>query len=254
MEESNDLEASTPPPQPSSLTGRLMNVFAAPGEAFDAIKSNKIDHANWYVPLILSCLVAVLYIVVMFSQPNTIQDIIEQQEANLQKQVDAGTMTQEQMDQRMKTVEDFMKPGFLMISGSFGAITFSAIFFFAVAFGIWLLGRFVFKPQFLYFKALEVVGLASMISVLGAIVSALLMVVTGQMQATLGPALLISDFNPANKTHAMLAALNVFSLWYIAILSLGLAKISGHAFAKAAVWLYAIWAVVKFGGIWLMPS
>src|SRR5437867_286095 len=61
---------------------------------------------------------------------------------------------------------------------------------------------------------------------------------------TLGPVLLVHEFDPANKLHGFLAKLNVFMFWYIALLSLGLAKLCRVAFGKAAIWLFGVWAVL----------
>jgi len=72
----------------------------------------------------------------------------------------------------------------------------------------------------------------------------LLAVMMGNMAMTPGPVLLVHEFDPANKLHAFLAQLNVFMLWYIALLSLGLAKVSRVAFGKAACWLFGVWAVL----------
>jgi hypothetical protein len=101
-------------------------------------------------------------------------------------------------------------------------------------------------------KAVDMVGLAGMINVLGGIVAALLAVAMGNLAMTPGPVLLVHEFDPANKVHVFLAQLNLFMLWYLALLSLGLAKLSGVSFAKAAFWLYGIWAV--FVAVAVLPG
>jgi hypothetical protein len=100
-------------------------------------------------------------------------------------------------------------------------------------------------------QTVEVTGLTTVISILGATISMLLVVVTGNMLMTPGPALLIQDFDPANKTHLLLSGINLTTLWYIAVLSIGLARLSGASFAKAGSWLFGIWAVFKLGAILL---
>ena len=98
-------------------------------------------------------------------------------------------------------------------------------------------------------KAVEALGLASMISILGSIISMLLAVIYGDLMMTPGPALLIKPFDAANKVHRILSGLNVMAIWHVAVVSLALARLSGSGFAKAALWVFGIWAVLTFGPI-----
>ena len=89
---------NTPAPTPmeevqrpaSSLAGRLMNVFAAPGDVFEELRTSTPATANWLVPLLLACLVGVSYAFAVFSQESILQSMRETQEKAMQKQVDAG--------------------------------------------------------------------------------------------------------------------------------------------------------------------
>jgi VIT1/CCC1 family predicted Fe2+/Mn2+ transporter len=61
---------------------------------------------------------------------------------------------------------------------------------------------------------------------------------------TPGPVLLVHEFNPANKLHALLSQLNVMTIWYAAVLAVGLSKVSGASFRKAALWTFGLWAIL----------
>src|SRR5215510_8800569 len=91
----------------SSLFSRLFNVFAAPGDVFDEVKVSKPLVGNWLVPILLACIVGVLYSCVAFSQEGVIRSIHEAQEKQLQKQVDAGKMSKEQADRALSAMEQF---------------------------------------------------------------------------------------------------------------------------------------------------
>lgn len=229
---------------PSSLAARLLNVFATPGEVFDEIRTRAPSIANWLVPLLLACLVGVAYSLAVFSQESILQSIREAQEKAIQKRVDAGRMSRQQADQALSVSERFMGPTMMKVFGSVGAMLVNSVMLFLVALVIWLLGRWAFKTPFPYLKALEVAGLSGTVNILGGIVAMLLAVVMGNMAMTAGPVLLVRDFDPTNKLHALLAQLNVFMLWYLALLSLGLAKLCRVGYAKAAVWLFGIWAAL----------
>jgi hypothetical protein len=107
---------------------------------------------------------------------------------------------------------------------------------------VWLLGAQFFKGHFSYMKAVEVVGLANMISVLDVIVKTLLIVGFGNLYASPGPVLLVKDFDPQNPVHTLLGAVNVMTFWLLAVRAIGLARLSGTSLVKAAVWVFSIWA------------
>ena len=202
---------------PSSLIGRLLNVFAAPGDVFEELKTSKPMVANWLVPLLLACLTGVIYAFVVFSQENILRSLREAQEQQLQKQVDSGKMTKQQADQALE-----MMPTIMKIFGSAGAVVVNVVMLFLGASVIWLLGRWRFKSSVSYRQSLEATGLAGVINVLGGIVMMLLAVMMGSMAMTPGPVLLVHEFDPANKVHRLLGQLNLITIWYIGVLALGL--------------------------------
>jgi hypothetical protein len=224
-----------------------MNVFIAPAEVFEEVKRSKPHPANWLVPWLLGAVVGVLAVWIMFSQESILRSVREAQEAQMQKLVDAGKMTQAQADQALQAMEKFTGPTMLRIFGSFGAIIGSAAWLFGGTLVLWLIGTKALRGSFSYSQGLEATGLASMINVVGGIVNTLLIVIMGNMMVTAGPSLLISTFDPTNKVHLALSALNVFTLWFLAVLSVGLAKLSNVTFTKAALWLYGVWALIRFG-------
>jgi VIT1/CCC1 family predicted Fe2+/Mn2+ transporter len=55
-------------------------------------------------------------------------------------------------------------------------------------------------------------------------------------------ALAVKDFDAQNPVHGLLAAVNVMTFWLLAVRSIGLARLSGASFGKAAAWMFGIWA------------
>jgi hypothetical protein len=239
--------AEAPETAESSLASRLLNVFAAPGDVFEEVCTSKPNTANWLVPMLLGCLVAVIYVFVIFSQEGVLRQVRDAREKAFQKQVEAGKMTQEQADRAMEVTERFAGPALMTVVGSIGAVLTNVAWLFFLALVVWLLGGKLFKGNFSYMKAVEVCALAGMIGVLGSIVTMLLVVATGSMYTTLGPALFIQEFDPANKSHLALASMNLLTLWYVAVLALGLSKLSGASFLKSFFWLSIPYAALRTG-------
>lgn len=244
-----ETSATPPPPETSaepsmSLAGRMLNVFATPGDVFEEVKAQPAIVANWLVPLILSCVVGVIASVLIFSQPNVVQQFREQQDKAFDKKIEAGKMTKQQADQVRAVLEKFSGPKFMMISGSISVAIWTPAVLFLIGLVVWLIGTQLFNAQFTYLKAVEVVGLASVISILGTIVRTLLVVAKGNMMMAPSPVLFIQNFDPKNLTHALLSILNFATLWYLAVVSIALQKLGGTSFGKAAACIYGLWALI----------
>lgn len=228
-----------------SLAARLMNVFAIPGDVFEEVKATRMMVANWLVPALIASVVGALVAIVMFSQPSIRQQLREKQEQAIEQQIKDGKMTRQQADQAIAVIEKFTGPTMMAIFGSVGAVVMSFIRLFWWGLVLWLLARFFLKVRFDYLKAVEVAGLASMITVLGMIVSMLLIVNLGKMFSTPSLALMVSDFDEKNKSHLLLGAVNVFNFWLIGVLGAGLARLAGVPFLRALFLVLGYWLAIS---------
>lgn len=232
------------PQQPSmTLLARLLNVFAVPGDVFDDTKTARPCAANWLVPALIACVVGIVAAVIMFSQPTIQQQVREQQEKAMEQQVKAGKLTQAQADQAMDMVEKFTGPTMMKVFGAVGAVVVSFVRLFWWGLVLWLLGRFALKAHFSYMKTVEIAGLASMIAILGAVVTLLLIVNLGKLFSTPSLALAVSDFDAKNKSHLLLGAVNVFTFWQVAIMSVGLARLAAVPWARAVLVVFSFWLI-----------
>ena len=237
MNENPAPPANEPPPiRESSLFSRLTDVFVTPGSVFEELRPAKPNHANWLVPLLLACVIGVVASWVMLSQENIMRSVREAQQQQMQKQVDAGKMTREQADKALEVAEQFMNPGMMKIFGAIGSMFASTAMLFVVALVLWLLGTKVFHGEFGFMRAVEASGLASMINVVAGVVTTLLVVIKGRLMVSLGPALFIRDLDMNNPAHRALAAISILTLWYVGVLSIALARLSGGSVTKASGW------------------
>jgi hypothetical protein len=229
----------------TSLAARLFNVFATPGDVFEEVKNSQPSVGNWLAPVLLATLVGVISVWVIFSLPTVQQQMRDAQDKRFDEMAKKQNWSPQQTEQIKAQAERFTGPTFIKIMGTFGAVAGSFFWLFALALGIWLLGAKIFKGQFAYMQAVEVAGLCTMIGVLGGIIGLLLIVAKGSMFASCSPALLLSEFDPKNKVHLTLGSLNLFTLWYLGVLSVGVSKLSGASTTKAAVCIFGIWAAIK---------
>lgn len=245
----NDDTASPPPletEEPMSPGARLFNVVATPGDVFAEVADEEHCLWNWLVPMLLTAALGILSVNLIFSNPATLAQIQEQQVRGIQQQVEAGKITAEQAKDVEKQMEK-LGPDIMRVFGSIGAAVGSVAWLFLQTLVLWLLARSAWKSEVGYTKVLEVAGLASVVTLLGGIITMLLILATGKLMANPGPALLLSQIDPQNKLHLMLVSLNAITLWYVSVLSLGLAKVCGRSFANTAAWLYGSWLVLRGG-------
>jgi hypothetical protein len=230
-----------PPPPTMSLGGRLLNVFATPGDVFQEVKSAGVSTANWLVPALILIAVSWLATWLIFSQDSIKHQLSDITDQAIQKQVEKSHMSEQQAEQARAVGEKWAgisaKVAAVLVPVFGGFVT---PFFWGLI--IWVVGAKLLKGDFPYMKAVEVVGLANMVSVLDVIVRTLLIVGLGNLYAAPGPVLLIKEFDPQNTVHSLLSLLNVMTFWLLAVRAIGLARISSVSFAKAALWVFGIWA------------
>jgi len=231
------------PPPATSLAARLLNVFATPGEVFEEVKAAPVTTSNWLVPTLLAALLGVISSIIIFSQPAIVQQLREQQGKAFDQMVKDGKIKQADADKMEAATEKIMGPTFLKIFGSVAAVIASFARPFWWAFILWLGALFVLKVKINYLKAVEIVGLATMISLLGGIVAMLLAVNLGKLFSTPSLALAISDFDVQKKSHLLAGAVNVFAFWFIGAVSVGLSRLAGVPFARALFLVLGYWIV-----------
>lgn len=231
-------------PQPSmSLASRLFNVFATPGEVFESIRGATVSTANWLVPAVVLIAVSWIGVWLVFSQDSIQQQLREITDQAIEKSIQKKHLSDEQAEQARAMGTKFAGVGQKI--GALATPVFAGLatpFWWGLIF--WLVGRNALKADFSYMKGVEVAGLCGMIGVLDSIVRLLLILIMGNLFASPSLALFVKQFDPQNPVHSLLAVVNVMTFWVLVVRAIGLARLSGASFAKAAAWVFGIWAVL----------
>ena len=236
--------AADAPAPAMSLAGRLFNIFAAPGEVFEAVQPARVATVNWLAPLILSMVIGILSVLTIYSQPAVIQQLRDQQTKAMDDQVQSGKMTRVQADQAEAVSEKFFGPGTIRLFGLIFVTLFNLIHIFWWALVLWVLGRPLLRADVTYVKALEVAGLGSMITILGSVVAALLTVCLGKI-STCSLALFASQIDPKSLLHTVLQSVDFFDLWLLGVMTVGLARLAGVTWTKALPLTVAYWLAME---------
>jgi hypothetical protein len=240
----NSVDNEMPPGgevEESSLLSRMFNIYAAPSESFDALRHRPPDTGNWLMPAILLMVVGWIGSFLILSRPDVTAKFAQAQEQAIQMQVEDGTMSAERAEQARETAA--------RVSGilfTVGGIVLPPVYAFAVPFWwgllLWLFGGKLLKGGFGYMKAVEIAGLTSMILVLESVIKTLLVLATGNLMA--GPGLimlLLKDFDPQNLAHALLASVQVTTIWVLAVRAVGISRLGAGGFARCAAVVFGFW-------------
>ena len=244
------MEEQAPATPTISFGDIVMNVFTSPADAYEGIRTSPSRGSVWVVPMIVAILLACVYTWAMFSNDTIKSQFMDSRREQMQEQVRSGKITQEQADQGMDRME---KAGGMMIAfGILAVAVITPIVIFVGALVLWLAGKFALKAEPGYGKYLELWGSSQWVGILGAVVTILLMLALSSMYATPSAALaVLGTFNPLNTTHRLLAALNIFAIWQVVVVGIGMAKFSGKTTGTgigmvAGLWI--LWVIISVFG------
>jgi len=218
----------------------MFNVFADPSQVFDEVKDSPPCAANWLTPALILIVLGWLGAWIVFSQDTTKHQIAE----TIERSVEQSHLPPEQAD---RAREMGLKIGFIIakVAAVAGPPIAAFVTPFWGAFLLWLVGAKILKGDFPFMKAVEIAGLINMLGLLESILRTLLILVRGDLYATASLTLLLEHFDPQSPTHALLAAVDVITLWVLALRAVAVARLSRASFAKALCWLLGLWVVLN---------
>ncbi|SPE62909.1 membrane hypothetical protein [Verrucomicrobia bacterium] len=225
-------------PASSSLVKKIFDVFACPGEVFDEIVSAPPCFANWLVPTLLVALTSLILLRALNDGGISVTPTPQ-----------AGAAQHTSFDSAAPQAE----------VGSLDSQNLSVVATCALAFGgtfwsaflLWFLGRAFLRTRFSYLKTVEVVALTGMIVALGAIVTALLISISGDPATRPALSFFARHLPAANPVRLFLDTLNFFHLWTIIVLAIGLSRLSGVTFKESAACVFGYWLVARLALILL---
>jgi hypothetical protein len=178
----------------------------------------------------------------MFSDEALKAQFMAGQSERLQERVESGQMTQEQADQAMAQME--RGSGMMAAFGIIGSVISISIIFFVSALIFWLVGKLVLKAPAGYGKYLELWGATGWIGILGGIITLLMVMALGSMYASPSAALaVLSEFKPTDSMHRLLSSLNVFTIWQVVVLGIGISKYAQKPLGTGLTVSFVLWVI-----------
>ena len=233
--------ASAPAAPALSPWQRVVAIFTKPREAMVGLR----ERPTSLFPMTLF-LVALLAQTLLLYQ----SAIVPMQLQQMEKKVDAGTMPPEALDR----VEGMMRSPVGEAWGVSIAVIALVVINLIVAALVLVAVNFIAGGRISFRQAWSLTWWSSVISVLGIIVSTILSMATGKFPVHLGLGVLAPAEQATSRAGvfigSMLDAVSVFPIWWLAVLIIGAAAVSGKP-VKALTWtfvaLYLVFAAIGSG-------
>ena len=224
-------EESLPVDEESFSVGDgIVGVFTSPKETFFSL-SKMPKKTYWVIPLLIVIVVGLLSNFLRMNDNELTSKMQTMSAKKIQEQMDdkvkKGEITQEQANQQMEQALKFSDPK----NTFFKIISYVSIIFRVILFSFLLTSLFAFiilkilQGEFNYTNILNVIAFALLIAAAADIVNAVLSILMGDFKSiSLG--LLFKPEAIGDKLYNFLNTIDVFTIWYTAVLSIGLAAIS----------------------------
>ncbi|HLP78196.1 MAG TPA: hypothetical protein VK327_14925, partial [Candidatus Paceibacterota bacterium] len=187
-------------------------------------------------PVVLATLVGAAG-VISIAQPALIKDLQESRTKAFAEQVAAGKISQSDADRVLATLDWITQPAVLKAGGTLVSFGISVVRVFGWALALWVFGAVFLKTRFSFLKALEIAGLATMICVLESVVA--LVLTSGFGGAA--PVESLAQLAAANQTPLRLIVGNLFSIWFVGLMAIGLARLAETQFSRTFMLVLGAW-------------
>jgi hypothetical protein len=230
--------------RPSPNVWRWMGgIFADPRSTFEEIagylhlphptdREKTVDRTRWWLPVLVVVVVSVG--VAAYTVPN----IVMPGQADMIRSavLDRGGTT-EQAEQAIKMAGAVGIP-----SGIVGAAVGTFVILFIVAGVIHGLSR-LFGGKGKFRTARAIVAYSMLVSALGTLIKLPLMVARKTVMVETGPTLFFPNLEPSDRLYKFLSGFDVFTLWWIVLLGIGLAVGYRLPKARAIVVVLILWVL-----------
>ncbi|HET9424665.1 MAG TPA: YIP1 family protein [Gemmatimonadaceae bacterium] len=229
------MEAPAPAVKPTALWEDFIDIFYAPSTVFERRRN-----ANpWPMILIVTVIVTLIGVLTWNSLSPVFESEIRTQFA---KAMAANPqMTADMVDSQVKIQMAFRRWGGVMFP--IGVLIFGLL--------VWAMGRISGAKELTYQRALVVVAWGSIISIVAALVMGVqgLVLDVSAMTSTdalsIGPARFVDKATTSPILFALLKQLDVFNLWTIAVMAIGV-QVAGRGTKKTAITFALIWFIGAF--------
>lgn len=217
---------------------RAIKIFVSPNEVFRSIHIKP----NFWLPVIITVIVTFGFYLLFFSQyKDFLLQSIEDQMRNAPNPLPEEFI---QKTARVSAISTVVMTPIMSIAG----VLLSALYY-------WLFGM-ILKAQAGYKKYLSLMANVSLITLLSVVVMAIMVLITGEFQIE-GPITSLASLLPDSMTmtpiFGMATKIEVFTIWRMILIYLGLKEIAGLSSKKSIIIVataFVLGMLFSGGSIW----
>lgn len=228
--------------EPLTQTDAMAGTFTSPSDTFETIAYTPVKN-YWIIPILIAVVLGLITSYLFMSDKELTSKTMEKQKEKMmekfEQNIKDGKMTKEDAEKAMETMNP--ESIFFKIFGYGGAIALPFLTLLILSF-IYLIIFKLMKAHFDFKNILNVVGLAMLISAVGGILSIVISIIKGDF-ATIGPGLFLSENSVGEKIYSLLLKIDLFSIWFYAVIAVGLSRISRIDILKTASFVFGVWII-----------
>jgi len=210
-----------------SFLQRLINIFAAPSKAFQAL----VQRPVWVAPVVL---IAVYAAVLNFAVMET-----KSGEAALRLEIQDSPRAANMPPEAMETALGFGKA--MAVVGSLVGVP---LITFAGAGIVYLLFSIVLGGEATYKQTLSIWSHAGLIGLLGGLVQTTMILVKGSFKSSTSLAAFLPFLEESSFVYKVFQGLDLFLLWQLAVLSIGMGIMNRVGTRKAAIAIFSTFLII----------
>ncbi|MDY0083717.1 MAG: YIP1 family protein, partial [Ignavibacteriaceae bacterium] len=245
-----------------SHTDKIVGVISEPQNLFSKLVFFPTKATDWILPLLALIIVGIFSTFIYMSNPDIKYEMQQQQQKAMREQfdkmVESGQMTREQADEQLdKTMAMFSNNTMMQLFSAIGIFVMMLLWFFVCTTIAFLVAKFALKGDGTYSHAMTAMGLPLYISVLQGIILVIAGLLMGKVLTGINPAVLL-DMDVKTVPGFLLSRLDVFSIWFYAVIGIAFAKmfksndVKKYVITSLAVWL--VFMSIIFGLSKAVPS
>ncbi|NWG28232.1 MAG: hypothetical protein HXY48_06825 [Ignavibacteriaceae bacterium] len=231
-----------------SHSDKMIGVFTEPARMFSITSKFAPKHKDWVIPVLLFFIVISLIRILAMTNEEVYFEAKKQGIERIEKMVESGTLTREQADQQIDSLDTFMKGPMSWVFTTIPTLLFGFIFFIIITGIYYLFIKFLMKGDGTFVSALVANGLTAYIGIIQIVIAGILTMLMGKMMMDTSVASFIgSDKN--TLAGWFLSKIDPISIWAYIVLAIGFAKMfKSEQTGKYYMLVFAVWLIGTF--IW----
>lgn len=229
-----------------SFLDKITGIFTEPKRVFENVKLYGPKPIEWVLPIFLLIALTILSSLVVTSHPDIKAEIDAMSrkatEEALDKAVKEGRITQQQKEEQLEQMEKFTSSPVMRIVQYVSIAVFMLVFLFVVVAVYYLTWVFLLKGQGSYAHGLSVYGLASFITMLEAIIVALISLIIVKFVPGFN-LLLFFEVEKGTTLSYILSKINPFTFWWLYVIGVGLSEVYSVDKIKSLIAIFGLWLI-----------